>query len=123
MEKLGKIFLSGRISGVNKSVVKANFEKQKSFFEDQGYIVLNPLDIKLTEEEIVKGLKDCETVHITLNDIGIEEPLVWQSYMRRAITLLCQADYISFVEGSEVSIGSQVERQIAESIGIPEWKF
>jgi hypothetical protein len=45
----------------------------------------------------------------------------WADYMRACLKELARADFITFLPGWEESKGSQLEKQIAEALGIDEF--
>ena len=88
-----KVYLSGPISGLRLS--HANFKEAAKFLHDDGYTVLNPMDIKLPSSKI---------------DL---ERSTWNYYMREGLKMLLCADCIYMLAGWEGSKGARIEFNLA----------
>lgn len=94
MDKKPRVYISGPITGLSEKVYKNNFNSTELYLTGLGYDVVNPVSYP----EIPNG--------------------TWEEYMRRDIKLLCDCDYIYFLEGWQASDGASLEYVIAKNVGI-----
>lgn len=93
--KKDRIYLSGRISGLEPSEYKAAFSKRQRELEECGFEVVNPLN---------NGLPEDATTH---------------EHMRADFALLLGCDAAYFMEGWLRSAGCKVEFDVATACGMP----
>ena len=96
---MSKVYISGPIT--NTPDFEVNFQKRADELHEMGYTVCNPV---LFNEILRKQLH--------------REP-TYQEYLKKDIAALVECDGISFLDGSENSVGSRLEREIADKCGIP----
>lgn len=89
-----KIYISGQITGLPKDEYISLFSKAEETLRAKGYDVVNPLR---------NGLADCEH---------------WQQQMKADIRLLLECDAIYMLPNWECSRGAELERGIAEQVGL-----
>lgn len=94
-----KIFISSKMTGL-KNFGYDNFFKKEKELRALGFDVLNPADI---------GLK-----------YGYDKP--YQFYIRMALKMLLQADAVLCFGDYKNSVGSLIERIVADVSGIPVYK-
>ena len=93
------LYLSGAITGKpnnNKELFKA----AQQYFEQQGFNVINPLEVGL-----------------------ISNRKAWSDYMRDDLAELLKADMVCFLPGSENSTGVALEKHLCAALGIEEIAF
>lgn len=95
-DKKPKVYISGKITGLEEKVYKNNFNSAELYLTGLGYDAVNPV----SEVTIPNG--------------------TWEDYMRRDIKLLCDCDYIYLIEGWEDSDGASLEKLIADNLGIKQ---
>ena len=93
-DKKPRVYISGKISGLEEKVYKNNFNSAELYLTGLGYDVVNPVSYP-TEE----GWK-------------------WEDYMKRDIKLLVGCDYIYLLEDWQSSDGASLEYVIAKNLGI-----
>lgn len=84
-----KIYISGKVTGLNPQDVKKRFEDAESLLEEIGFDVVNPLNN------------------------GLNENAAWKQHMVRDIELLMDCDAIYMMDGWIDSTGAQIEYDIA----------
>ena len=89
-----KVYISGPISGHDHAERKEAFASAAKRFRRQGYYVVNPMEIQLP--------KDAS----------------WSDYMRADIRALMDCDIIYMLSGWETSRGANIERNLAEELGM-----
>lgn len=92
-----KIFISSKMTGLPGYNYDAFKEMEKALTEQEDCIVLNPAKI---------GLK-----------YGYNEP--YDFYIRKSLQMLLEADEVLFFGDYQNSKGSQIEKKVAELVGIP----
>lgn len=92
-----RVFISGPVSGKPYDSVCEDFKRAQEKLEALGYEVENPIEA---------------TKHLDPNTTSHSE------FMRITITQLMKCNYITMLYGWEYSRGSQIERQLADTLGI-----
>lgn len=93
-DKKPKVYLSGKVSGLEPKVYKNQFNSAELYLTGLGYDVVNPVSYT-------------------------EDPnWTWKDYMKRDLKLLLDCDYIYPLEGWEDSAGATIECNLADSLGI-----
>lgn len=95
-DKKPKVYISGKISGLEEKEYKNNFNSAELYLTGLGYDAVNPV----SEVTIPNG--------------------TWEDYMRRDIKLLCDCDYIYLLDGWKYSGGACLEKLIADNLGIKQ---
>ena len=94
-----RIYLSGKITGLDKEVYSRQFERAESFYKTGGFDVVNPVTIG---EEVLK----------------INPKAEWQDFMIRDLEALRTCTHIVLLEGWEESKGAKMEKAEAEKMGL-----
>ena len=94
-----RIYLSGKITGLDKEVYSRQFERAESFYKTGGFDVVNPVKIG---EEVLK----------------INPKAEWQDFMIRDLEALRTCTHIVLLEGWEESKGAKMEKAEAEKLGL-----
>ena len=89
-----KVFISGPMTGYPE-YNKTAFKEKENELTKKGYSVVNPW-----------------------KDWLVESDATWEHCMYLALEELIECDYIVYLEGSEKSRGSIVERRFANKLGI-----
>ena len=84
-----KVYISGRISGLDLATVAKRFYSAQSFIESLGHEALNPLDNK------------------------VKDGATWSEHMVADIEMLLQADAIYMLPDWRDSTGARIEHNIA----------
>ena len=93
-----RIYLSGKITGLEKEVYSRQFARAESFYKTSGFEVINPVKIG---EEVLK----------------INPKAEWQDFMIRDLEALRTCTHIALLEGWEESKGAKMEKAEAEKLG------
>ena len=88
------VYLSGRITGLPMTYVRALFQQAEEHFTSEGYKVLTPLRNGLTEDDS------------------------WEKHMAKDIIMLQRADIIALLPGWVKSRGARLEYEIAKEMNI-----
>lgn len=94
-----RIYLSGKITGLEKEVYTRQFERAENFYKTSGFDVVNPVKIG---EEVLK----------------INPKAEWQDFMIRDLEALRTCTHIALLEGWEESKGAKMEKAEAEKMGL-----
>ena len=94
-----RIYLSGKITGLDKEVYTRQFERAENFYKTSGFDVVNPVKIG---EEVLK----------------INPKAEWQDFMIRDLEALRTCTHIALLEGWEESKGAKMEKAEAEKMGL-----
>ena len=94
-----RIYLSGKITGLDKEVYSRQFERAENFYKTSGFDVVNPVKIG---EEVLK----------------INPKAEWQDFMIRDLEALRTCTHIALLEGWEESKGAKMEKAEAEKMGL-----
>ena len=94
-----RIYLSGKITGLDKEVYSRQFERAENFYKTSGFDVVNPVKIG---EEVLK----------------INPKAEWQDFMVRDLEALRTCTHIALLEGWEESKGAKMEKAEAEKMGL-----
>lgn len=89
-----KIYISGRITGINHKIAEGMFEQAEKFLSDQGHTPINPMRIK--------------------HDHGKS----WEEYMLEDIRALFGCEAIFMLCNWGQSRGARIEYQIAREMGL-----
>jgi len=90
-----KIYVSGKITGLDLEVAHQNFDVGVQYLKAQGFEPINPMDL-----------------------VPYHPDLTWKDYMRADIKALCDCDGILMISGWRKSKGAKLERHIAKSLGL-----
>lgn len=93
------VYLSGKITGLEKAVFESNFQKAEEFYKACGYNVVNPCKIS---EELLK-----EKPNATYDD-----------FMKEDLNALSGCTHIAMLEGWETSPGAITEKREAKRLGL-----
>ena len=94
-----RIYLSGKITGLEKEVYSRQFARAENFYKTSGFDVVNPVKIG---EEVLK----------------INPKAEWQDFMIRDLEALRTCTHIALLEGWEESKGAKMEKAEAEKMGL-----
>ena len=94
-----RIYLSGKITGLEKEDYTRQFARAESFYKTGGFDVVNPVKIG---EEVLK----------------INPKAEWQDFMIRDLEALRTCTHIALLEGWEESKGAKMEKAEAEKLGL-----
>ena len=94
-----KIYLSGKITGLDKEVYTRQFERAETFYKTSGFDVINPVKIG---EEILKQ----------------NPSATWEDFMQKDLEALKTCTHIVLLEGWEESKGAKMEKAEAEKLGL-----
>lgn len=94
-----RIYLSGKITGLDKEVYSRQFERAESFYKTGGFDVINPVKIG---EEILKQ----------------NPSATWEDFMQKDLEALKTCTHIALLEGWEESKGAKMEKAEAEKMGL-----
>lgn len=94
-----RIYLSGKITGLDKEVYSRQFERAETFYKTSGFDVINPVKIG---EEILKQ----------------NPSATWNDFMKEDIQALKTCTHIALLEGWEESKGAKVEKAEAKKLGL-----
>lgn len=89
-----KIYIAGKVTGLERSVVEKNFDTLKEYFIQKGFRVVSPIDI--------------------VTDPATE----WKAAMKICITALIDCDFIYPMSNTWDSKGAMIELDLAKSLGI-----
>lgn len=98
----GKVYIRGKVTGLDPDVYTANFKKAEELLLKAGYAVVNP----------VKMISELPTYCHQ-----------WSIAMRYCINELILCDYYYSLPNSKDSRGARLEKHIADELGIPELKI
>ena len=94
-----RIYLSGKITGLDKEVYSRQFERAENFYKTSGFDVVNPVKIG---EEVLKNNPKAK----------------WQDFMQEDLKALRTCTHIALLEGWEESKGAKMEKAEAEKLGL-----
>ena len=94
-----RIYLSGKITGLDKDVYSRQFERAESFYKTGGFDVINPVTIG---EIILKNNPKAK----------------WEDFMAEDLKALRTCTHIVLLEGWEESKGAKMEKAEAERMGL-----
>ena len=94
-----RIYLSGKITGLDKEVYTRQFARAETFYKTSGFEVMNPVKIG---EEILKR----------------NPSATWEDFMAEDIKALESCTHIALLEGWEESKGAKMEKAEAEKMGL-----
>lgn len=89
-----KIYIAGKVTGLERSVVKKNFDTLKEYFTQKGFEVVSPIDIVI--------------------DPGTE----WKAAMKICIAALIDCDFIYPMSNTWDSKGAMIELDLAKALDI-----
>ena len=93
------VYLSGKITGLEKSVYESAFKKAEQFYKGCGFTVVNPVTIG---EELLKTNPKAD----------------YEDFMKADLKALGACTHIALLEGWETSAGAKRERTEAERLGL-----
>lgn len=91
-----KVYISGKITGLETSVYESNFQKAEDLLKKFGFEPINP--VKLTHDHDKS----------------------WLSFMRVDLKALLDCDAIYMLDNWEESKGAKIEYDLAKQLGINE---
>lgn len=91
-----KIYISGKITGLDIKVAEALFEDMENKLSAAGHIPINPCKV-----------------------LPYHPDHTWKTYMIEDIKALFECDAILMMENFSDSKGARMERAIAEHLGLP----
>ena len=94
-----RIYLSGKITGLDKEVYSRQFERAETFYKTSGFDVINP--VKIGEEILKKN-----------------PSATWNDFMKEDLQALKTCTHIALLEGWEESKGAKMEKAEAEKLGL-----
>ena len=94
-----RIYLSGKITGLEKEVYTRQFARAESFYRTGGFDVVNPVTIG---EEVLK----------------INPNAKWEDFMQEDLKALRTCTHIVLLDGWEESKGAKMEKAEAEKMGL-----
>ena len=94
-----RIYLSGKITGLEKEVYTKQFARAETFYKTSGFDVVNPVAIG---EEILKQ----------------NPSATWNDFMKEDLKALRTCTHIVLLEGWEESKGAKMEKAEAEKLGL-----
>ena len=94
-----RIYLSGKITGLEEKIYKSVFQKAEDFYKACGFEVVNPVTIG---EEVLKLNASAE----------------YEDFMIRDLEALSTCTHIAMLEGWETSKGAMREKKEAEKLGL-----
>lgn len=94
-----RIYLSGKITGLDKEEYTKQFAKAEAFYKAGGFDVVNPVTIG---EAILKNNPKAK----------------WEDFMQEDLKALRTCTHIVLLEGWEESKGAKMEKAEAEKLGL-----
>lgn len=89
-----KIYIAGKVTGLERLVVEKNFNTLKEYFTQKGFDVVSPIDI-------------------------VTDPATdWKTAMKICIAALVECDFIYMMNNSICSRGARLELTIASAMGL-----
>lgn len=95
------IYIAGKISNMPKAEYTAKFESARKIIEQQGYEVINP--VQIIEEKYGEGV----------------QLVTWEQCMKDVLPYLLQADAVVLLPCWVHSRGAKIEFRLAKELGIP----
>lgn len=89
----GKIYISGKVTGMEEEA-KILFKKAQTFLEDEGYTVINPMELPANHNK------------------------TWRSYMLVCLEALIRCDAIYMLNNHNESPGAKIELDVANALEI-----
>lgn len=89
-----KIYIAGKVTGLERSVVENNFNTLKYYFTQKGFEVVSPIDIV------------------------IDHKTLWKNAMKICIAALIDCDFIYPMSNTWDSKGAMIELDLAKALGI-----
>lgn len=94
-----KVYLSGKMTGLDKGVYEFNFMRAEQFYKSCGYVVVNPCDLA---REVLKKNPNAE----------------YEDFMKADLKALKDCTHIAMLEGWADSAGAKREKAEAERLGL-----
>ena len=94
-----RIYLSGKITGLEKEVYTKQFARAEAFYKAGGFDVVNPVTIG---EAVLKNNPKAK----------------WEDFMKEDLKALQTCTHIVLLEGWEESKGAKMEKAEAEKMGL-----
>ena len=92
---MSRIYISGKITGLDINEARQNFDNAQHLFEAKGYQVINPM-----------------------KEVPYNPSFQWGDYMRADIKLLMDCDAIYMLPNWDDSDGAKVEHYLAEQLNM-----
>ena len=93
------VYLSGKMSGLEKDVYEKNFQQAELFYRACGFEVVNPCHISA---EVLKNKPNAE----------------YEDFMKADLKALAGCSHIAMLEGWETSCGAKRELMEAQTLGL-----
>lgn len=93
------IYLSGKMTGLEKEVYEKNFQQAELFYRACGYDVVNPCHISA---EVLKNKPNAD----------------YEDFMKADLKALADCSHIAMLEGWETSCGAKRELKEARKLGL-----
>lgn len=87
-----KVYISGKITGLDYEVAKSNFKKAQEKLINEGFIVLNPMELEHNHD------------------------LSWENYMRIDLIAMLDCTHIYMLNGWGNSRGAYIELTLAKDL-------
>ena len=94
-----RIYISGKITGLEKEVYTKQFARAEAFYKTSGFDVINP--VKIGEEILKKN-----------------PSATWEDFMKEDLKAIQTCTHIVLLEGWEESKGAKIEKAEAEKLGL-----
>ena len=93
------VYLSGKMTGLEKSVYEKQFKRGEEFYKSCGFDVVNPCRIS---EQVLSEKPNAD----------------YEDFMKADLQALSGCTHIALLEGWETSAGSRREKAEAERLGL-----
>lgn len=90
----GKVYISGKISGLNPDTAFSFFNNAELFLIDEGFETVNPMTI------------------------SHEHDKSWENYMREDLKAMLDCTHIYMIKGWHESKGANIEYNLAKDLGL-----
>lgn len=94
-----KVYLSGKMTGLDKGVYELNFMRAEQFYKSCGYVVVNP----------------CKLAEALLH---VNPEAEYEDFMKADLKALKDCTHIAMLEGWADSPGAKREKAEAERLGL-----
>lgn len=89
-----KIYIAGKITGLDIEVARAKFKEAQILIEAKGHDVINPMELPHDHDK------------------------KWDSYMRECLVALLDCDGLCALDNYRESRGAQIEYNLASNLGM-----
>jgi len=105
-----KVYIAGKIKGLNYSEVVVKFSKAENLLKREGYEVVNPISV-------IQQVNDVRFV-CKMDQLADELPEHRREIFKHCISHLAHCDVIYLLEDYKDSPGAFLEKDIAEKMGL-----